>query len=216
VWAEPTAGHASSRPNSPRENVSTTSKMPIQGMARGRTLVGKGAGRSGTALNANLNPTRQSFMADHFHEPAEHVLRLRIGRQAACRLRPQTRHRLGELVTEPRRFAQPEWKSRRRTPRFLHTDDAALHVLNAIRRVAELQNIAGQAFDGIILVDGSYHLSLRLEEHLIVGGFRNGTQILRCCSPHRGPARPPASSGDCFMTTRVAERCCCDTRPICN
>ena len=51
----------------------------------------------------------------------------------------------------------------------LDPDRPALDALNAIRRVAELKNIARHALDGEILVHGADDQVLGLEQHLVIG-----------------------------------------------
>ena len=58
--------------------------------------------------------------------------------------------------------------------RVLHPYRALLHAQDAIGGVAQLEDIALQALDGEVLVDGADGLRLRLEQHRVVGriGYR--------------------------------------------
>ena len=51
----------------------------------------------------------------------------------------------------------------------LDADGTALDPQNAVGGVAELEDVAGHALDGEILVHGADHLVLGLQHHLIVG-----------------------------------------------
>ncbi len=60
-----------------------------------------------------------------------------------------------------RRLAEPERNARRRALRVLDPHRAALDAQDALRRVAELEDVAGQALDREVLVDRADHLRLR-------------------------------------------------------
>ena len=85
----------------------------------------------------------------------------------------QPRHRLRQLVGAPRRFAEPE-RNRRRLPlRIVDADAAGLDAQDPVRRVAELEDVAGEALDGEILVDRADELARGLEHDVVVGGVGN-------------------------------------------
>jgi len=86
---------------------------------------------------------------------------------------PQSGHCPGQLRASRRRLAEPEWNARRHALRVLDAHRAALDAQDAIRRVAELEHVAGQALDREILVDRADHLRLRLEDDRVVGRVRN-------------------------------------------
>ena len=52
---------------------------------------------------------------------------------------------------------------------ILHANRTTLDPQNAVGGVAELEDVAGQALDGEVLVDGADHLVFGLQHHLIVG-----------------------------------------------
>ncbi len=58
--------------------------------------------------------------------------------------------------------------------RVLDPHDAALDALDPIAPVAELEDVAGKAFDGEILVHRADEMVLGLEQHLIVGVVGDG------------------------------------------
>ncbi|MCY1509441.1 hypothetical protein D9M68_437840 [compost metagenome] len=89
-------------------------------------------------------------------------------------LPPQPRHRSRQLITPPRRLAQPEGNARRLPAGVLHPHPPGLHTDDAVRLVAQLEHIAGQAFHGEILVHAAHRHALGLQQHGVVGGFRNG------------------------------------------
>src|SRR5690606_35929510 len=60
---------------------------------------------------------------------------------------------------------------------------------DAVTGVAQLEHVAGHALDGEILVDRAHHAGLRLEDHGVVAGFRNGA-----AGHGRHPARALASA----------------------
>ena len=86
----------------------------------------------------------------------------------------QTRHAERQFVAAPRRLAQPERDARRRAVRVLHPQAVALDALDAVAGVAELEDVAGHAFDREILVDRAHDDRLRFQHHLVVGGVGNG------------------------------------------
>ena len=57
--------------------------------------------------------------------------------------------------------------------RILHAQAVALHAQDAVAGVAELEDIAGQAFHREILVHRADHGALRFQHHEIVGGVRD-------------------------------------------
>ena len=58
--------------------------------------------------------------------------------------------------------------------RVLDAHDAALDALDPVGRVAELEDVAGEALDREILVHRADELVFRLEQHLVVGVVGNG------------------------------------------
>ena len=93
----------------------------------------------------------------------------RLGREASGDLGPQPRHRLRQFVGAARRLAEPERDRRRHPRRVLDAHGAALDALDAIGGVAELEDVAGHAFDREILVDRADDLIFGFEQYLIVG-----------------------------------------------
>ena len=102
-------------------------------------------------------------------QPAHDVLASLASREASGDLSPQPRHRLRQFVGAARRLAEPERDGRRHPRRVLDAHGAALHALNAISGVAELEDVAGHAFDREILVDRADDLIFGFEQYLIVG-----------------------------------------------
>ena len=58
--------------------------------------------------------------------------------------------------------------------RVLDPDDATLDALDLVAPVAELEDVAGEAFDRKILVHGADEVVLRLQQDLIVGVVGDG------------------------------------------
>jgi hypothetical protein len=97
----------------------------------------------------------------------------------------QARDRERQLVAPARRFAEPERDARRGAVRVLDPDPAGLDAQDAVARVAELEDVAGDALDREVLVDGTDVRALRLEDD---GRSR------RCRESFRpGSTRPGAS-----------------------
>ena len=92
--------------------------------------------------------------------------------------------RLRQLIAAARRFAEPERDGGRLAVRVLDPHRAALDAQDAVGAVAELEDVARQALDGEVLVDGADRLVLRLQEHLVVGVVRD-----RAAGGQRGEAR---------------------------
>ena len=72
--------------------------------------------------------------------------------------------------------------------RVLDAHDAALDAHDAIGAVAELEDVAGQAFDGEVLVDRADRLVLGLQHDLVVGGVGNGAAGGQRGQPRAAPA----------------------------
>ena len=83
----------------------------------------------------------------------------------------------------------------------LDPDRPALDPLNAIGRVAELEDVARHALDGEILVDGADDLILRLEQDLVVGGVGN-----RAAGGERGRSRAAPATQDVIDPVAMNER----------
>src|SRR6185369_4462123 len=73
-----------------------------------------------------------------------------------------------QLVAAPRRFAEPERQVRRLALRILDAHAAGLDAQDAVARVAELEDVAGEALHRPVFVDGADLLGLRLEQHRVV------------------------------------------------
>ena len=100
-------------------------------------------------------------------------------------LAAQPRDARRQLIGAPGRLAEPEGDRRRLTARVLDPDAALLDAQNAVRHVAELEDIALQALDREVLVHRADELRLGLENHLVVGVVRNGAP-----GGERGESRP--------------------------
>src|SRR3954470_15953703 len=103
-----------------------------------------------------------------------------MGRDLAA----EARYRLRQLVSAAGRFAQPERNAWRLAVRILDPHHAALHALDAVGIVAELEDVALQALDRKILVHGADDVVLGLEQDLIVGIVRD-----RAAGGERGETR---------------------------
>ncbi len=91
---------------------------------------------------------------------------------------------------------------RRRLPvRILDAHASGLDAQDAIRRVAELEDVAGQAFDGEVLVHGADELARGLEHDVVVGGVGN-----RAARGERGQARAAPAAQHAVAPHRDARR----------
>ncbi len=99
---------------------------------------------------------------------------VRRGVQPRGNLATQARHRRRQLIAATRRFAQPERNVRRRALGIFHAHAPGLHAQDAVARIAELEHIAGEAFNGEILVHRADLFGLRFQHHAVVAGFGNG------------------------------------------
>jgi hypothetical protein len=63
------------------------------------------------------------------------------------------RHASGQLIGARRRFTEPERNARRLALGILDAHAARFDAQDAIRGVAELKDVAGQALDGEVLVE---------------------------------------------------------------
>ena len=101
----------------------------------------------------------------------------------------QPRHRVRQLVGAAGRLAQPERNGRRLAVRILDAHAAGLDAPDPVRRVAELEDVAGEALDREVLVDRADHLARGLEHHVVVGGVGN-----RAARRERGEPRAAPSA----------------------
>ena len=92
---------------------------------------------------------------DLLDEPAQRRAAAGIGAEVGGDLRAQARDRGGQLVAAAGRLAEPERDRGRRALRVLDPHGAALDAQDAVRAVAELEDVAGQALDREVLVDGA-------------------------------------------------------------
>lgn len=90
---------------------------------------------------------------------------------------PQPRHRLRQLIAAARRLADPERNVGRLSARVLDQYLALLDPEDAVRGVAELEDVAGQAFEGEILVEVADDVALGLQDDLVVEQIRNGAGV---------------------------------------
>ena len=113
--------------------------------------------------------------AEVLHQPGEAPLRPAARRcQTRRHVRPEARHGPRQLVAATGRLAQPERDGGREPVRILHAHDAALHPQDAIGGIAELEDVAGHALDGEVLVHRADDLGLGLQQHLVVGVVGDG------------------------------------------
>ena len=107
------------------------------------------------------------------------------GSQQLFDLRSQIRNSLRKLSGACRCFTQPKWNSRWLTFRIFDSNHAGIHAQNSPRRVAELEDITSQTFDGEIFVHGADERFRGLEDDAIVGVVGN-----RAAGSERGQSRP--------------------------
>ena len=77
----------------------------------------------------------------------------------------------------------------------LDAHDAALDALDLVALVAELEDVAGEALDGEILVHRADEVIFRLEQHLVVGIVGNGAAGRQRRQPRAAPAAQLAIDG---------------------
>src|SRR5260370_537046 len=85
-------------------------------------------------------------------------------------------------------------------PFILDPHDAAVDTADAIALIAELEDVAGQALDGEILVHGADEIVLRLQQHLIVRIIGNGA-----AGGERGEPRAAAAAQEAVDGVMVDE-----------
>ena len=104
-------------------------------------------------------------------------------------LHTKFRHRLRKLPRSPRRFAQPERDAGRLAVSILNANRAGVDSQNPPRRVAELENIAGHAFDGKVFVYRSEECLARFKHDTIIRVVRDRAAGSQRDQPR---ATPPA------------------------
>ena len=116
----------------------------------------------------------------------------------------QARDGLGQLVGAPGRLAEPERDVRRLAAGVLDQHPAGLHLHDAVGRVAELEDVAGHALEGEVLVQRADRHLLRQQHDVVVelvgnraavgdrGEARAGARRAACRSPRRSAREAPA------------------------
>ena len=94
-----------------------------------------------------------------------------------------------------RRLAEPERNRRRLALRILDAHAARLDAQDPIRRVAELEDVAGEALDREVLVDRADELARGLEHDVVVGGVGNRAARRERGQPRAAPAAQHAVDG---------------------
>ena len=87
---------------------------------------------------------------------------------------PHLRHERRQFRGPRWGFAEPERDGRGRAFRVGHTHHAGLDPQDPPRMRAQLHDIAALRFDGEVFVEGAQVRAVRLEQHLVVAGVRNG------------------------------------------
>ena len=151
--------------------------------------------------------TCRTFVACHGSRVAAVLPPLKKGGRGGCAfamVRQPPRHLLaqprdaeGKLVAAPGRFAQPERDRRRRALRVLDPHAAGLDAQHAVAGVAQLEDVAGAAFDGEVLVHAADGQRVGFEQHRVVAGVGD-----RAAGHHRGHA--PALAAAQLAVDRVA------------
>ncbi len=147
----------------------------------------------------------------------------RLRQPSVCRFAPafveprrdrctQSRQRLRCFLRARRRLAEPERNARGRSLRILDPDRAALDAQDAIRRIAQLEHIARQAFHRKIFVHRADYLRLRLQHHRVIGGI--GYCAARCDRSERGAAPSAQDPVDRVMVQMRAAPAALRVKPI--
>ena len=109
-------------------------------------------------------------------EPAQRTLGAAAVEQLRERL-VQPAHGRRQLVAAARRFAEPKRNRRRLAVRIRDVDLARLDFLDAIRRVAELEHVAGHALEREVLVERPDRQLARQQHDFIVELVGNGAAV---------------------------------------
>ena len=120
--------------------------------------------------------------------------------------RAQIADRLRQLVAPRRRFAEPERNGRRRAlARRRRAPSPGADLQHPPRRVAQLEDVAGDALDGEVLVQRADERVVGIEDHAIVGDLGN-----RAAGGHapssRAPRRPRSTALTSSRWTSAARR----------
>ena len=106
----------------------------------------------------------------------------------------QPRHRRGQLVAAARRLAEPERNGGRLAVRVLDEHLAGLHLADAVGGVAELEDVAGQALEGEVLVQRADAQALRQQHHVVVELVGDRAAVGDGRQPRAAPGRAAAGS----------------------
>ena len=107
------------------------------------------------------------------------------------------------------RFAQPERNRGRLAMRIFDAHAARFDALNAIGRVAELENVAREAFDREILIDRADQLSRGLEHDVVVGRIGNRAARSQRGEPRAAPPAQHAVDRVAMDIRRAGDRAAC-------
>ncbi len=96
------------------------------------------------------------------------------GAEQRVQLRLKTRHGRRQFMAAPRCFTEPERDGRRLAMGILDAYLAGLDPQDPVGRVAELEDIPGDAFDREVFVDAADIQALRFKQHAVVSVIRDG------------------------------------------
>ena len=125
-------------------------------------------------IDADLfyQPTARSSDSFAFSIP-DSRFSIPIEQQELLDLLAQARHADRELVAATGRLGNPERDARRQPVRIFDAQQAAFDAQDAIAGIAELEDVAGHALDGKILVHAADGDRLGLDANGVVGGVGN-------------------------------------------
>ena len=72
--------------------------------------------------------------------------------------------------------------------RIFNQHPSLFYFQHAITGIAQLKNIPGDTFKGEVLIEGSYTVTLRQHDDLIIEVIRDGPAVLQRCQARRRPA----------------------------
>ena len=115
----------------------------------------------------------------------------------------EIRHRLGQGVAAPRRLAQPERNARRRLAGVTDLHPIGFHAQDAVGAIAELEDVAGQALEGEILVHRADAHAFGLQNDVVVELIGNGAAVEQGAQA-RAAAGPQDAGGRVVKQMRAA------------
>ncbi len=143
-------------------------------------------------------------------QPCRHRAGIAVGqRQLLVKLCLQPGHGRGQFVAAARRLAEPERNGGRQPLGILHPNPARLDAQDAVRGIAQLEDVACDALHREVFIDAANVQRLRLQQYAVVGVVRKGAtagqrgQLAAAAAPQCAAYRIAVQVGTAYALAAV-------------